>query len=66
MPEKFIDPDEEPEMACGNCAYREGDLDGQQICIATRSRFMGEPVPAWMACSLFFPDPKRWPEADHD
>lgn len=57
---------DEPDDICANCQYWQGDLDGRTICINTRSRYMGDAMTAYAGCDKFFPDPKRWPEADHD
>lgn len=53
--------DEEPEAVCGNCDC----YDADRRCINRLSfwfRFSPQPFDK---CEKFFPDHKRWPEADH-
>lgn len=60
-----FDAHEEPDPICGNCDAYIGDLSGQNFCMNAKSEKYGLLPEADYGCKNFFPDPKRWPEADH-
>lgn len=65
MPDPFFDPSDEPAATCGNCDSYIEDLNGGWHCMNKRSIKYGLMPDADYGCRNFFPDPKRWPEADH-
>jgi hypothetical protein len=61
----FLVDEDEPVPVCGNCDYMMTDQEGRLICVNTESRHNAETVNTAHGCEKFFPDHKRWPEADH-
>lgn len=59
--DRFIRNDGEPEPVCFNCDC----YDGGRCINRLSAWFSFDPKPH-DGCKRFFPDHKRWPEADHD
>lgn len=54
--------DGEPDAHCVNCdSWAEAPQRGVGVCLKSK-----QPTQPADGCAQFFPDPKRWPEADHD
>jgi hypothetical protein len=64
MGEPFFDRDIEPDAICGNCDYHAPSTRGQ-ICCNQRSAYLSMVTTDDFGCGKFFPDGKRWPDADH-
>jgi hypothetical protein len=60
-----FDPEIEPEAICGNCDSWKEDLNGNHHCLNGRSPLETLLTDFNDHCAKFFPDPTRWPEADH-
>jgi len=60
------DPSEEPEAICCNCDSWKEDLQGNHHCMNGQSNLESLLTDYNDHCKKFFPDPKRWPDADHD
>ncbi len=62
MPDPFFDPSDEPAAVCGNCdSHHLGHcINKQSVFFKFFSRGPTD------GCDNFFPDPQRWPDADHD
>lgn len=58
MAEKFAVAEDEPEPVCANCDSWSGE---PKVCLHIQKQ-----TGATDGCRKFFPDPKRWPDADHD
>jgi len=57
--------DDEPEAICRNCDSWQEDLNGRHHCLNDRSEKQRLLTEAMDHCAKFFPDPRRWPDADH-
>lgn len=57
--------EDEPEAICGNCDAWKEDLYGNHHCLNHRSPHETLLTDYNDHCNKFFPDPKRWPDADH-
>lgn len=55
----------EPKALCGNCDSH-APTDRGQICCNSRSIHHNTVTTEENGCNQFFPDPARWPDADHD
>lgn len=61
---EFFDQEIEPKAICGNCDYHSPSLRGH-LCSNTRSLKYATLTWPDDGCGRFWPDSKRWPEADH-
>jgi hypothetical protein len=66
MADQFFDPSDEPKAECGNCDSWIEDMNGHHHCMNKQSIKYGLLPDVDYGCKNFFPDPRRWPEADHD
>lgn len=60
------DIDDEPDAICANCDCYASDATGRfHYCVNRLSPKYGDLRSSAEGCVKFFPDPKRWPDADH-
>ena len=60
-----MDDSDEPEAICSNCDGWAGGSAGRGVCMNKRSINCGVFTHTQQGCGVFFPDSRRWPDADH-